>query len=269
MSSETAAGDIVGIVDVGRYPLDDLASPAGRALVDRCRAELVEVGACELPGFLRPEAVRRAVAEALELKPLAHRSVVIHTIDLKPAEAASDDEDPLVAGYRTAKASLAYELVPTGSILRLIYESDLVSRFIGSALEVDPIYRMADELGAMNIMYHDPGDELAWHFDNADFAVTLMLQPADGGGEFEFVQMLRTPTDPNPIGVRRLLRGQSHGTRTLQGKAGTLALFRGRLSPHRVTVAEGARPRINAVLSYAPVADARLSTSARALFYGR
>ena len=71
------------------------------------------------------------------------------------------------------------------------------------------------------------------------------------------------------IGVRRLLSGQSHGTRTLQGEPGTLALFRGRLSPHRVTVAEGARPRINAVLSYAPVADARLSSSARALFYGR
>jgi hypothetical protein len=117
-------------------------------------------------------------------------------------------------------------------------------------------------------MYHDPGDDLAWHFDNADFAVTLMLQPAHGGGIFEFVPMLRTPNDPNPIGVRRLLRGQSHNA-TLQGEAGTLALFRGRLSPHRVTVAEGARPRINAVLSYAPVADARLSSSARALFYGR
>jgi hypothetical protein len=128
---------------------------------------------------------------------------------------------------------------------------------------------MADELGAMNIMYHDPGDELAWHFDNADCAVTLMLQPALGGGVFEFVPMLRTPTDPNPMGVRRLLRGQRDGARTLQGEAGTLALFRGRLSPHRVTVAEGARPRINAVLSYAPVADARLSSSARALFYGR
>ena len=117
-SSETVAGDVAAIVDVERYPLDDLESPAGRVLVDRCRAELVEVGACELPGFLRPEAVRRAVAEALELKPLAHRSVVIHTIDLTPAEAASDGEDPLVAGYRTAKASLAYDQIPTGSVLR-------------------------------------------------------------------------------------------------------------------------------------------------------
>ena len=268
-NNETVACEIAAIVDVGRYPLDDLASTAGRALVDRCRAELVEVGACELPGFLRPEAVRLAVAEALELKPLAHRSVVIHTIDLRPAEAASDGEDPLLAGYRTAKASLAYEQIPTGSILRAFYESDVVTRFIGSALEVEPIYRMADELGAMNIMYHDPGDELAWHFDNADFAVTLMLQPAEGGGDFEFVPTLRTPTDPNPDGVRSLLRGQSRSARTLRGEAGTLALFRGHLSPHRVTVTEGARPRINAVLSYAPVADARLSSSARALFYGR
>jgi len=268
-SSQTVACDLVAIVDVERYPLDHLESPAGRALVDRCRAELAQVGACELRGFLRPEAVSRAVKEALELKPLAHRSVVTHTIDLRPAEAASDDEDPLIAGYRTAKASLAYDQVPTGSVLRVVYESDLVTRFIGSALEVDPIYRMADELGAMNIMYHDPGDELTWHFDNAEFAVTLMLQPADGGGIFEFVPMLRTPTDPNPVGVRRLLRGQIEGVRTLQGEAGTLALFRGRLSPHRVTVAEGTRPRVNAVLSYAPVADARMSTSARALFYGR
>jgi len=268
-SGQPAAWDLAAIVDADRYPLDDLESPAGRALVERCRAELVEAGACELPGFLRPEAVRRAVAEALELKPLAHRSVVIHTIDLGPADAASDQEDPLRRGYRTAKATLAYDRVPEGSVLRAIYESDLVSRFIGSALEIDPIYRMADELGAMNVMYHDPGDELAWHFDNADFAVTLMLQPADRGGVFEFVRMLRTPADPNPIGVRRLLTGHADGARTLQGAAGTLALFRGRLSPHRVTVAEGARPRINAVLSYAPVADARLTSSARALFYGR
>jgi hypothetical protein len=81
--------------------------------------------------------------------------------------------------------------------------------------------------------------------------------------------MLRTPSDPNPTGVRRLLSGQSQATRTLRGEPGTLALFRGHLSPHRVTVAEGTRPRINAVLSYAPVADARLTSSARALFYGR
>jgi hypothetical protein len=118
-------------------------------------------------------------------------------------------------------------------------------------------------------MFHDPPDELAWHFDNADFAVTVMLQPALAGGVFEFVPMLRTPEDANPEGVRRLLDGDRAGVRTLQGRAGTLALFRGHLSPHRVTPAEGARARINAVLSYSTAPNAMLSPSARALFYGR
>ena len=35
----------------------------------------------------------------------------------------------------------------------------------------------------------------------------------------------------------------------MSGAAGTLALFRGHLSPHQVTAVTGARPRINAVLS--------------------
>jgi hypothetical protein len=268
-SSRTVAGDLAAIVDLDRYPLDDLESSAGRTLVGRCRAELDQAGACELPGFLRAEAVERAVTEAIELKPLAHRSVVIHTIDLQPAEVVPGEESRLVAGLRTAKETLAYDHIPTGSVLRMVYESDLVTRFIGSALDVDSLYRLADELGALNVMYHDPGDELAWHFDNADFAVTLMLQPADGGGIFEFVPKMRTATDRNPIAVDRLLAGDSTGARPLRGAAGTLALFRGRLSPHRVTISEGTRPRINAVLSYAPISDARLTWSARSLFYGR
>ena len=29
--------------------------------------------------------------------------------------------------------------------------------------------------------------QLGWHFDNAAFAITLMIQSADSGGEFEYV----------------------------------------------------------------------------------
>jgi hypothetical protein len=99
--------------------------------------------------------------------------------------------------------------------------------------------------------------------------VTLALQPAAAGGVFEFVPMLRTPDDPNPGAVRRLLTGERAGIRTLRGAAGTLALFRGHLSPHRVTPVEGSTCRINVVLAYATVPDARLSEHARQLFYNR
>jgi hypothetical protein len=55
----------------------------------------------------------------------------------------------------------------------------------------------------------------------------------------------------------------------MSGEAGTLALFRGHFSPHRVTPVEGSRLRINAVLSFADAPGHRLHAAAYPLFYGR
>ena len=45
------------IVDLDRYPIDQLDGPAGQALVAESRAALTSVGACDLRGFLRPAAI--------------------------------------------------------------------------------------------------------------------------------------------------------------------------------------------------------------------
>jgi hypothetical protein len=57
--------------------------------------------------------------------------------------------------------------------------------------------------------------------------------------------------------------------RTMSGEPGTLALFRGHWSPHRVTPVEGDRVRMNAVLSFARVPGQRLGSETYRLFYGR
>ncbi len=134
---------------------------------------------------------------------------------------------------------------------------------------LEQVYRHGDELGALNVMLYEPGDELGWHFDGADFVVTLMLQPPLAGGAFEYVPMLRSPDDENYHGVSALLHGDRDRVRGMSGREGTLALFRGHSSPHRVTPVEGTRARINAVLAYATVPDAQLSPANRELFYGR
>ena len=118
-------------------------------------------------------------------------------------------------------------------------------------------------------MFHGEGDELGWHVDNADFVVTLMLQPSTSGGAFEYVPMLRRADDPSPDAVRALLTGDRTGVRELSPAPGTLALFCGRLSPHRVTPVCGPIPRINAGLSYASKPDAMLTPAARRIFFGR
>ena len=83
-------------------------------------------------------------------------------------------------------------------------------------------------------MLYDPGDELGWHFDNADFVVTLMLQAPSRRGVRVRADAPR-PRDDNPTGRGALLSGDRAGVRTMNPDPGTLALFRGHHSPHRVT----------------------------------
>ena len=258
------------LVDLERYPIDDLDSPEGTALVERARAALDEVGACDLPGFLRAEAIAAAVEDALAVRGEAYRTEQTHDIEFSGLAAESlAADDPRHTVVRSAKEGTAYDRIAFDSPVRALYENDAMCRFVGRALRIEPLYRSDDPLGALNLMYYGPGDELGWHFDSADFVVTLMLQASEAGGEFEYVPMLRSADDRNDDGVRALLDGRHPGVRSMSGEAGTLALFRGHFSPHRVTPVEGSRLRINAVLSFADAPGHRLHAAAYPLFYGR
>jgi len=260
---------MIDAVDLERYPIDDLGGAAGRELVARCRAALAELGACELPDFLHPHAVAQIVGEIPRWNVTPYRTETTHNIEFSGRESELADDDPLRIQVRSAKGLIAYDEIPASSPLRTVYENDALTTFVGAALDVDPIYRQADEVGALNTMIYGPGDELGWHFDNASFVVTLMLQAPEAGGQFEYVPMLRSPHDANPEGVAALLAGDRSLVRTMSPEPGTLALFRGHYSPHRVTPVEGDTPRINAVLAYADTPDARLTPSARRIFFGR
>ena len=41
---------------------------------------------------------------------------------------------------------------------------------------------MADPLACLNVMSYSPADGLGWHFDRAEFTVTLLLRAAGAGG---------------------------------------------------------------------------------------
>jgi 2OG-Fe(II) oxygenase superfamily len=258
------------IVDLSRYPIDRLDDPDGRALVARARTALHEAGACDLPGFLLPDATDAAAESALTVRDRAFRTERTHDIDFSGLAGESLQEgDPRRTAIRSAKEGTALDDIPAHSPVLALYQSDALLRFVGAALEIDPLFRSDDPLGALNYMYYGPADELGWHFDNADFVVTLMLQAPERGGHFEFAPMLRSEGDRNDAGVRALLAGDRSRIRTMSGEPGTLALFRGHLSPHRVTPVEGSRTRVNAVLSYARTPGHRLGDETYRLFYGR
>ncbi|HEX9353985.1 MAG TPA: hypothetical protein VF933_09235 [Streptosporangiaceae bacterium] len=260
---------VADVVDLDRYPVDRLDSPAGQDLVARCRRELAIAGASVLDGFIRPAAVASVVDWAMTAMPKAYRTEAEHNVYFTDADPGLPVGDPHRIRVRSAKGALTYDQIPPGSPLRVAYESAGLTAFVGAAVGRDVLYRHADKLGALNVMCYSHGDEHGWHFDQADFVVTLMLQAPLAGGQFEYVPMLRSADDENQQGVRRLLQGDRSGVRAMSGAAGTLTLFRGHLSPHHVTAVTGSLPRINAVLSYATAPGAQLSDHTKQLFYGR
>ena len=134
--------------------------------------------ACQLDGFLRPQAVDRLVADALALTHGAHRSEAVHNVYFEDVDSSLPDDDPRRVMERASQATIAYDMVPADAAIRALYEWELAAEFVAAALDKHPFYRNADPLGGLNVVYYEEGDELGWHFDRAEFVVTLMLQPA-------------------------------------------------------------------------------------------
>ncbi len=123
------------------------------------------------------------------------------------------------------------------------------------------IYPYADPLGALNLAVMGDGDELQWHFDQTDFVVSLALQDADDGGDFEVAPFIRTADDERYDDVARVLAGD-RGELTVQPMTpGTLLVFAGRNSMHRVSPIHGPDTRASSACSATTPSPARRAAS--------
>lgn len=261
------------LVDAGRYPVADLDGAAGQAMVARLRGQLARDGACRLPGFLRPAAVTALAAEAEALAPLAYRGPT----EASPYYAKRDDRlgDDLPADHpRRRRATrvlsqVAYDLIPGDAGIRRVYEWAALLPFFAAVLGVERLYRFADPYQALNISIMDEGGRQQWHFDSSDFVVSLLLQSPERGGVYEYVPMLRSDDDENYDAVRRILDGERDRVKTLDLEPGMLVIFQGLYSLHRVTPVEGARRRLQTILSFDTRSSARVgSERSNAMLYG-
>lgn len=261
--------DVASLVDLRRYPMERLNKSAGRALVTQCRHDLDASGALVLSGFLTPSATALLAAEARGLEGAVHRYQTDHTVYFEPRDDGLPESDPRRWLVRSDKGSVPYDLIPATALLRNLYEWDPLLDFIAAVLGETQLHRHGDPMAALNINVHGEGQELGWHFDRTDFAVTLSLQQSEAGGLFEYVPNLRCDKDENYAGVARILAGSTEGVHRLPAEPGTLTLFRGHYSLHRVSPGSGPSKRLMAALSYAREPGVQFSPYARKLFYGR
>jgi len=252
------------IVDLYEF---DLADPDFR---EHCRDVLESSGCVLLKGFLKPEAVQNVCQEALSNQHLAYYCLQEHNVYLTPRDEKYPLEHTRNRSVSSSKGCITDDQVPRESPLRTLYDSPEFKDFLCAVLDEDAMHEYADSLSSINIHYASEGQELGWHFDNSSFAITLLLQNPEKGGDFQYVRSLRYTADGevNFDGVREVLDGKRN-VQDLEIEPGTLVLFRGGESIHRVTPVLGERTRMLAVLAYNSQPDIALSESARMTFYGR
>ena len=89
------------------------------------------------------------------------------------------------------------------------------------------------------------------------------------GSVFEYRTNLRSDTDPNYEGVARLLTGNDPEKQAIRLTPGTLNVFAGKRTAHRVTPAEGDRARVVAVFSFFDRPGVMMTAEEQKGFYGR
>jgi len=113
------------------------------------------------------------------------------------------------------------------------------------------------------------GNQLQWHFDQTDFVVSLAIQDADQGGDFEVVPLTRTATDERYDEINTILSGDHTGVTRLEMTPGTLLIFEGRYSIHRVSPIHGDTLRHVGLLAYDTKPGTTSSELLRLIRYGR
>ena len=261
--------EALSLIDTDRYPIDRSDTEVFRQLVDQCRQELTQQGACMLPGFTTPQATGRMALETDRVVHAAFPCRDTHTVYLEKSRDTFPENHPRRRVQKTELDVIAYDQIDPGDGLYNLYQSETLLQFIAATLSCDRYYRMADPLAALTVNVMHEGQNHGWHFDEAEVTTTLMIRKPDAGGVFEYIPRLRTDDETEYEQVDLALNDRHPGIRTLPVEPGTLLIFAGYYAMHRVTPVKGQGTRYVATLCYKNQPNIRNSPEVQNLFYGR
>ena len=260
--------DIAQVVDLDRYPIHE-DGEARTHLVSSVQKDVRSVGCAVIKQFVKPSAIPALVAEGDKVSHLGHRNFNRTNPYFTQLPADLPDTHPLRRFYDRSNAFVPADNFGEDSIIRSLYEWPAFAPFIQEVLEEPSFYRYADPLTDVVINLAEEGNGFPWHFDTNNYTVTLAIQNAELGGEFEFSPNLRTPTDENYDGVGQVLDGDQSLIHTLHLEPGDLQIFKGRYSLHRVTPLSGPTMRYVAIFSFTEMEGVVGSPERTKQLYGR
>tara|TARA_B100000575_G_scaffold6858_1_gene5095 strand:+ start:7309 stop:8091 length:783 start_codon:yes stop_codon:yes gene_type:complete len=252
------------IVNIAKHPINNAN------YIKICSEKIKENSILVLDSFLNKCCLKELIDEASLLEDQAYYCSQNHTILLDKTNKSLEYEDPTNIEVVSDKGCVPHDLLNKNSKLNILYESNIFKNFLKGVLKLNSLYPYNDPLSSINYNYYQKSQQLGWHFDNASFAITLMIQSSDKGGVFEYVSKVR---DYNKKFIDKKYIKKILEKKIIPQKidvcAGTLVLFYGRNYLHRVTPVESKKPRILVTLNYNEEEGVTLSENARKTFFGR
>jgi len=257
--------DLQDIIDFKLHPIDDL-----NYYVKRCRSELQKNSILILNNFLAEKPLVNLQREGQSLHNKAFYCSQSHNVLLAEKNIQLDDKHPCNIEVVSDKGCVPHDLIPENSSLRIVYNSTLFKNFIQSLLSVEKVYPYADTLSSINYNYYEKNQQLGWHFDNASFAISLMIQSPISGGSFQYVVDARN-VEKNIFNIQLIdsVLKNKYPVKELRIEEGALVLFYGSNYLHRVTPVNSNKHRILVTLNYNLQKNIELSQNARLTFFGR
>lgn len=265
----TDINTIGDVINLSRYPLQD--SDVRSELVSHCRRQLEKDHIAILPDFITAGAIDAICKEADAAFGQAYRRKNYMQCAYGPESLKEDwpADHPRKRVHRSAQWIIAADFFSQSGALQRLFKNEAFVEFLREALNKKTLYPVEDPLLNIVVTAIGDGDEHAWHFDQNEYAVTLLLQKPEAGGLFEYAPGIRNAKDENYPGVARVMDGDKTLTKHTDVDAGTLVLFRGNESVHRVSPVSGKRLRLIAVLSYHDAPGFNYSEGIRQAAVGR
>ena len=239
------------IIDLKKYPIQDLSSPIIRNLIKKCKSDLDKFSCTTIPNFILQNSIKimnDELEKQLDEVYMSKKSINAYLYSKDDVSLSKDHPKRIFMdrdnGY------LNSNVFKKNSEMKFLYEQEELLNFISACLGVSPIYRWADPLAchAYNVM--KPEGVLPWHFDSCEFTLSFMIQKPEKGGIFEYCPNIREPGNENLKGVKKVLNGDRSNVRQLNLDPGDLQIFKGRFTLHRVTKIEGNSSRYMCIPAY-------------------
>jgi len=242
--------DVNQIINLEKYPINDIGSLKYKELTNYTRKQLNEDGCCVLPNFIKIDSIQKMKDEVDR-----NLSKIYFTSDKHNPYFTKDDktlheEHPKRIFTVRQSGYLNSDDLEKDSDLNKFYDLEEMLKFVSDSLEVFPLYTWADPLGKNPYSTMHTDHYFPWHFDGNEFTLSILVQKTEKGGLFEYVPSIRSKDNENFENVTKVLKGDRKLVKSLDLKPGDLQIFKGRFSMHRVTKIEGKTSRYIALPCY-------------------